>query len=320
MESLLQLLLVAVGLVMLFFGAEWLVKGSVAIANKLRISQLVIGLTIVAFGTSAPELAVSVSSAMQGIPDVALGNVVGSNIVNIGLILGIAAIISPIVVKRNVIRKEIPILIGLSFLLILISVDGVISFVDGLMLVSGIVVFSVFSYRTSKKESADVTSVIESEEFHIVAKKNLMPKTVFLIGVGLTLLTFGSFLTVENAVKIAQQIGMSDRIIGLTLIAVGTSLPELITSVVAARKGHADLSVGNILGSNIFNILAIVGTSSIISEIAVNNLMWFDYFVMIGFALVLLPIVRTGFVISRIEGILLLVGYVGYTIFVLVWR
>ena len=314
MDILIQIALVAVGLTMLYFGAEWMVRGSVAIANKFQISQLVIGLTIVAFGTSTPELAVSVSSALQGMSDVALGNVVGSNIVNIGLILGIAAIISPIVVARNVIKKEIPILIGVSFLLVLISIDGEISFVDGLILVSGVVVFSIFSYKTSKKETA-----VESESA-VITQTIAIPKSIFLIGIGLVLLTFGSFVTVENAVNIAQQIGLSERIIGLTLVAVGTSLPELITSVIAAKKGHVDLSIGNIVGSNMFNILAIVGISSTISGITVNELMWTDYYIMIGFALVLIPIMKTGFVINRKEGVLLFAGYIAYTITLILWR
>lgn len=302
---------------MLFFGAEWLVKGSVSIAKKLRISQLVIGLAIIAFGTSIPELAVSVSSAIQGISDVTLGNVVGSNIVNIGLILGITAVFAPILIAKNVVRKEIPILLAVSFFLVLISMDGMISLVDGLILISGFVAFSVFSYSTSKQESTFTT--IKPDDSSLVVKTTAMPKVVSLIGIGLTLLIFGSFLTIENAVKLAQQVGISDRIIGLTLVAIGTSLPELVTSVVAARKGFADLSVGNILGSNVFNILAIVGISSLVSEIVVNDLMWLDYFVMIGFAFVLLHIMRTGFVINRIEGILLLIGYTVYTIAVLIY-
>ena len=313
MDILLQIALVAVGLAMLYFGAEWLVRGSIAIANKLRISQLVIGLTIVAFGTSTPELAVSASSSLQGLSDVALGNVIGSNIINIGFILGIAAVISPIAVARKVIRKEIPILIGVSFLLVLVSIDGSINFVDGLILVSGIISFTIFSYKTSKKEP------ITESEMGTVTQIMTIPRTALLIGIGLVLLTIGSFVTVENSIKIAQGIGLSERIIGLTLVAVGTSLPELTTSVIAAKKGHADISIGNILGSNVFNILAIVGISATISGITVSNLMWTDYYVMIGFALVLLPIMRTGFAIKKIEGVALLAGYVAYTIFLILF-
>lgn len=313
MEILIETIFMSLGLVMLYFGAEWLVRGSVAIANKLKINQLVIGLTIVAFGTSTPEMAVNVSSAIQGISDVALGNVVGSNIVNIGLILGIAAIIRPIAVAKNVVRKEIPILVGVSFLLLFLSIDQSLSSTDGIILVVGIVMFTIFSYKTSKKETH-----IESDTGLQIVTKTLVPKAIALIGVGLGLLTIGSFVTVENAVNLAQEFGISERTIGLTLVAVGTSLPELITSVIAAKKGHADLSVGNIIGSNIFNILAILGVSSVITGIAVSDAIWTDYYVMIGFALVLIPIMRTGFIISRIEGIILLIGYVVYSVFLFV--
>lgn len=306
LEFITYVLFVSVGLAMLYFGAEWLVRGSVTIANKFRISQLVIGLTIVAFGTSTPELAVSVSSAMQGISDVALGNVVGSNIANVGLILGISAFLAPISVAKQTVRREIPILIGVSLLLLAISIDGQISTIDGLMFSVGIVIFTLFSYKTAKKEDRSI-----SQEATIPKKATF--NAIFLIAIGLGLLTAGAFLTVDNAVKIAQDIGLSERIIGLTLVAVGTSLPELITSVVAARKGHADLSIGNIIGSNVFNILAILGISASIAGITVNQSMWTDYFVMLGFALVLLPIMKTGLKISKIEGLGLVAGYVIYT-------
>jgi cation:H+ antiporter len=312
MEFLWNLILVAVGLAMLFFGAEWLVKGSVNIANKLRMSQLVIGLTIVAFGTSTPELAVSLSSAIKGISDVALGNVVGSNIVNIGLILGLSAFITPIAVARQTIRKEIPILVGVSLLLLAVSIDGSISFYDGILFVGGIVIFTIFSYKSARVEVASTTDL---QSVNVKTYKALI-----LIGIGLALLTIGAFLTVDNAVIIAKQIGLSERIIGLTLVAIGTSLPELITSIVAAKKGHADISIGNILGSNIFNILAILGISSSFVAISVNESMWTDYIFMVLFAVVLLPIMKTGLKISRIEGILLVVGYVGYTIFLVFSR
>lgn len=315
MLILIEALLVAMGLVMLYFGAEWLIRGSVTIANKFRISQLVIGLTIVAFGTSTPELAVSMSSAVQGLSDVALGNVVGSNIANIGLILGISAIMAPIVVSKGIIRKEIPILIGVSVLLLLLSIDKVISILDGIILVIGLVGFTIFSYKTSKKEI-----LVESDSEMVTIKKNVVPKAVILIGIGLGLLTIGSFVTVDNAIKIAQHLNISERVIGLTLVAVGTSLPELITSIVAAKKGHADLSIGNILGSNVFNILAIVGLTSTVSMITVNDMMWSDYYVMLGFAFILIPIMRSGFVVKRIEGFLLLVGYLAYTGILIILR
>ncbi|MDH3385733.1 MAG: calcium/sodium antiporter [Nitrosopumilus sp.] len=312
MELIFNFLLVGGGLTMLYFGAEWLVKGSIAISNKLGVSQLVIGLTVVAFGTSTPELAVSISSAMQGLPDVALGNVVGSNIANIGLILGISAIISSIVVSKSAIRKEVPIMIGISFLLLAIILDGKIDFLDGTLLVIGIIVFTWYSYRSSKKDT-DIEEIQSSQ----VLQKNLFSKSIISIIAGLLLLTVGSFLTVDNAVIIGTNFGISELFMGLTIVAIGTSLPELITSVVAARKGHTDLVVGNIVGSNIFNILAILGISSLISSITVNEQILIDVGIMLAFSLVLIPIMRSGFVISRKKGIFLVIGFIGYVIFLL---
>ena len=312
MELIFNFLLVGAGLTMLYFGAEWLVKGSIAISNKLGVSQLVIGLTVVAFGTSAPELAVSVSSAMQGLSDVALGNVVGSNIVNMGAILGISAIVSPIIVSKSAVRKEVLIMIGVSFLLLAIILDGKIDSIDGILLVVGIIVFVWYSYKSSKKDT-DIEEIPVSQ----ILQKNVFSKSVVFMIAGLLLLTGGSFLTVDNAVIIGTSFGVSELFMGLTVVAIGTSLPELITSVVAARKGHADLSVGNIVGSNIFNIMAILGISSLISGITVSEQVLVDVGIMLAFSIVLIPIMRSGFVISRTEGILLIAGYVGYVIFLL---
>lgn len=315
LDLIINIVLVSLGLAMLYFGAEWMVRGSVTIANKFRISQLVIGLTILAFGTSTPELSVSVTSAIQGIPDVALGNVVGSNIANIGLILGIAAIIKPLLVTKRVIKKEIPIMVGVAILLIIISFDGVISVEEGIVLAIGIVIFTVFSYKSSKKESLDIENPTIGL---ILGKKNVISKSIILIGAGLALLTFGSFITVENAVIIAKSFGVSERIIGLTLIAIGTSLPELVTSIVAALRGHSDLSVGNIVGSNVFNILAVIGISAAITGISVNENMFFDYYVMIAFSIILIPIMRSGFILSRREGCGLVAAYFAYLIYLFI--
>ena len=312
MDAVFNFLLLGAGLVMLYFGAEWLVKGSINISNKFGVSQLVIGLTVVAFGTSAPELAVSVSSAMQGLSDVALGNVVGSNIVNIGAILGISAILSPIVVSKSTIKKEVSIMIGISFLLLAIILDGKIDFFDGLFLAMGIIVFTWYSYHSSKKDS-DIEGIQASQ----ILQKNIFSRSILFIVVGLLLLTGGSFLTVDNAVIIGTSLGVSELFMGLTVVAIGTSLPELITSVVAARKGHADLSVGNIVGSNVFNIMAILGISSLISGITVSEQVLVDVGIMLAFSLVLIPIMRSGFVISRKEGLLLVSGYIGYVLFLL---
>ncbi|AJM93221.1 calcium/sodium antiporter [Nitrosopumilus piranensis] len=311
MELIFNFLLVGIGLTMLYFGADRLISGSTSLSRKFGISPLVIGLTVVAFGTSAPEFVVSISSAMQGLSDVALGNVVGSNIVNIGLILGVTAIVSPIAVSKSVIRKEIPIMIGVSFLLLAVIIDGKIDLIDGALLVTGIIVFTGFSYRSSKKYTD--TEKTPSQ----ILQKNIIPKSILFIAAGLGLLTFGSFLTVDNAVIIGNSFGISELFMGLTIIAAGTSLPELITSIVAAKKGHAELSVGNIVGSNIFNILAILGISSVISGITVSDQVLVDVGMMLAFSLVLLPIMRQGFSISRKEGLILIAGYVGYVVFLL---
>ncbi len=281
---------------MLYFGSEWLVRGSVNIAKRMRVSQLVIGLTIVAFGTSTPELVVSINAAISGQADISLGNVVGSNIVNIGLILGLSAAIFPLAIHVSTIKKEVPIMIGAALTLVLLSLfDNEITQLEGVLLVLALIVFVYFSYKQSRKEEKvskekgqqasrsdadrthtipieDITSVIETtsaDPLKDIEKKKddeeapnevtTIAKLALLIAIGLALLYFGATLTVDNAVVIATSIGISERIVGLTIVAIGTSLPELITSVVAAKKKYADLSVGNIVGSNIFNALAIVG-------------------------------------------------------------
>ena len=311
---LINIIFVVSGIVMLYFGANWFVNGAVTIAKKFRISQIVIGLTIVAFGTSSPELAVNVSAALDGISDVVMGNIVGSNILNIGLIIGISAIIRPLIVHKTTIRKEVPIMIGVAAVLILMSIDGHLTFTDGIILFIGILIFTIVSYKMTKKEDSDLEEIPTGLKLE---KSNVVPRSILLLGVGLTLLTIGAFLTLDNAVSIAKTIGISERIIGLTLVAIGTSLPELTTSIIAAKKGHFDLSVGNIVGSNIFNILAILGISAILIDISITESMFLDYYVMLAFSLVLIPIMRTGFVISRIEGMFLIAGYLAYVIFLM---
>jgi cation:H+ antiporter len=354
----LNTLLVAGGLAMLYFGSEWLVRGSVNIAKKMRVSQLVIGLTIVAFGTSTPELVVSINAALSGQADISLANVVGSNIVNIGLILGLSAAIFPLAVHINTVRREVPIMIGAALALIILSLfDNEITQLEGVLLILAIIAFTYFSYKQSRKEEGqgrekntgkteqklrpdtyethtipieDTTSVIETASIAPPTKEGekkaesdkepqnettattTIAKSALLFAIGLALLYFGATLTVDNAVVIATSIGISERIVGLTIVAIGTSLPELITSVVAARKKHADLSVGNIVGSNIFNVLAIVGISAAIAGVSVNPNIFIDYAIMIAFSLVLIPIMRTGFVIRRIEGYGLVAAYSVY--------
>lgn len=312
-ELAINALLMIVGLAMLYYGANWLIRGSVAIARKLKLSQLVIGLTIVAYGTSTPELVVSIVSAIEGRSEILLGNVVGSNIVNIGLIIGLSAIMLPLVVQRSTIRKEVPIMIGIAFLIFPLSADGKVSQLEGGILVAALMAFTYFSYKQTQKENLDASS--NGQTIQSVTDSSM--KAILLMVIGIILLSAGAFLTVDNAVILANALGVSERIIGLTVVAIGTSLPELFTSVVAARKGNTDISIGNIVGSNIYNIIGIVGISSTIAAVTVHPSIISDYIVMILFSLVLLPLMRSGFVISRYEGFALVSGYVIYLVIIL---
>ena len=309
MEIAINAVLTIVGLVILCFGANWLVSGGVTIAKKLRISQMIIGLTIVAYGTSTPELAASMAAAVGSHTDLILGNVVGSNISNIGMVIGVCAVVSPLVVKRATTRKEVPIMIGVSLLLIAISVDGEISQYDGIMLVAGLIAFTAYTLSRAKKERNE-----EAEDS--ATTKTSIPRAIALIVIGAALLYFGGFLTVENAISIAENIGISETVIGITIIAIGTSLPELVTSVIAIRKGHTDIGIGTIVGSNIYNILMILGISSVITGIAVVPGIFTDYLIMVGFSIVLIAFLRSG-IIPKPAGIGLVIAYavyLGYTL------
>ena len=309
MEIVINALLTIVGLAMLCFGGNWLVSGGVSIAKKLRISQMVIGLTIVAYGTSTPELAASVAAAVGAHTDLILGNVVGSNISNIGMVIGISAIVSPLIVSKATTRKEVPIMIGAMLLLVAISVDGEISQYDGALLIAGLIAFTVYTLSRAKKER-------KQEEEDPAAQKSSIPKAVGLVAIGSGLLYLGGYLTIENVVSIAQSIGVSETVVGITIVAIGTSLPELITSVIAIKRGHTDIGIGNIVGSNIYNILMIMGIASVITGIAVTPDIFTDYLVMIGFAVVLVAFLRSG-IIPRPAGIGLAIAYgayLGYTL------
>jgi len=297
-------ILTVVGLVMLCFGGNWLVSGGVAIARRFHISNLVIGMTIVAYGTSTPELAASVAAAGEH-SAIILGNIVGSNIANVGMVIGIAAILVPLAVSKSVLRKEIPIMLGISFLLVLISVDGEISQYDGILLLAGLGVFAYYTFKDAMKQRT------ENKEKTLQGANNVYLKSAGLIGMGVVLLYVGAILTVDNAVVLATEFGLSEKIIGLTVIAIGTSLPELITSIIAIRKGHADIGVGNIIGSNIYNILMIMGVGAALGGVMVGADVYVDYAIMIIFSLSLLIALKTG-VIGRVMGICLTIGYVAY--------
>jgi len=306
MEIAINVALTVVGLAMLCFGGNWLVNGGVSIAKKLGISKLIIGLTIVAYGTSTPELAASIAAAGTH-TDLILGNVVGSNISNIGMVIGISAILLPLVASRTALRKEVPIMIGVSILLVGLSIDGQISQYDGVLLIAGLIAFTGYMFFQVKRQREDGTS----EKSPLITGKSVYLRSAGLIGIGIVLLYFGAEFTVDNAVIIAQSYGISERVIGITIIAIGTSLPELITSIIAIKKGHTDIGIGNIIGSNIYNILMIIGVASTIAGISVISEIYRDYIIMIGFTLVLLVVLRTG-LITRMMGIGLASAFIVY--------
>ena len=304
MEIVVNAILTVVGLAHLCFGGNWLVSGGVAIAKKFRISNLVIGMTIVAYGTSTPELAASVAAAGEH-SAIILGNIVGSNIANVGMVIGIAAILVPLAVRKSVLKKEIPIMLGVSVLLVLISIDGEISQYDGILLLGGLGVFAIYTFKDAMKQRKDDSEKTDQN------KKNIYLKSTGLIGLGIGLLYIGAILTVDNAVILAKEFGLSEKIIGLTVIAIGTSLPELITSIIAIRKGHTDIGIGNIIGSNIYNILMIMGVGATLGGVIISSDVYVDYAIMILFSLSLLIALKTG-IINRAMGICLAIGYVVY--------
>jgi len=314
--------LFVLGLIMLVGGAELLVRGASRLAAHFGISGLVIGLTVVAFGTSAPELAVSIKAGFAGQADIAMGNVVGSNIFNVLFVLGVAALIVPLIVSRQLIRLEVPLLIGVSVLLLVLALDGNISRFDGLLLFACIVAYVVFTVRQTRKASAAVR-VEHAQKFGdgVAAERGRLPLLflVFIV-VGLVLLVLGANWLVEGAVAFARHFGVSELIIGLTIVAVGTSLPEVATSVVAALRGERDIAVGNAIGSCLFNILSIVGIASIVTpgglEVA-PVLIRFDIPVMIVVTLACLPIFATGHMITRWNGALFLGYYAVYVLYLI---
>lgn len=307
------LLYILGGLTGLFLGGEGLIRGSSSLAIRVGISPLVVGLTVVAFGTSSPELLVSLKAAIMGSSSIALGNVIGSNIANIALILGLSAVITPIEVHANVIKREIPIMIVVSLLLIFFLLDGTLGFIEGLIFIILLIAYTVVNILLSLKENKEIEKEFEEG---LKSRLNIPLATLFII-VGLVLLFFGADLFLKGAVSLAKMFNVSDAIIGLTIVAVGTSLPELFTSIIATIKKESDIAVGNVVGSNIFNILSILGISAIIVPISSSQISIIDLGAMLAAALILLPLSYTGFRISRLEGLLLLIGYFAY-IFLLI--
>jgi cation:H+ antiporter len=297
-------------------GADFFVRGASSVAERFGISPFVIGLVVVGFGTSTPELAVNVGAAVNGNTDIAIGNVVGSSIANIGLILGLSALVAPLAVRLRMIRVELPIVIAVSVLLWGLASLGELVRWEGFILFGAFVAFMLYLLKCSKDEPAVVQA--EFAEENPKANRNL-GWTIGLIVVGLLGLMGGAHISVGAAVTLAKMWGMSELVIGLTIVAVGTSLPELASGVMAAYRGHADIAIGNVLGSNIYNVLCVLGITSIITPLPTTapTLMWLDIPVMILFAVALVPMMLRGLRISRGDGALLLGGYAAYVGFLL---
>ncbi len=307
MVLLVDVLQILAGLGILYFGGEWLVRGACLLAEKAGVSPLVIGVTIVAAGTSTPELVVSLHAAVVGENDISLGNVVGSNICNIALILGLAAMLAPTRSLPTMTNVHTPLMIGVSVLLMLMMYDGWLSLVDGIILIAGLVAYTLFALWESKRTYTPDASA-ES-----VAPGKGMGYALLLVGAGLGLLIVGAKLLVDAAVSLAEAAGVSEAFIGLTIVAVGTSLPELTTSIIAALRKQGDIAVGNIVGSNIFNILGILGVTAVIKPLAMGGITWTDHFVMLGIAVLLLVLLLSGrHQLGRASGAVMLASYLGY--------
>lgn len=307
MEFILQLVLLCAGFVMLVKGADWFVDGSSGIAAKFGIPQLVIGLTIVAMGTSAPEAAVSITAALKGNADITVGNIVGSNILNILIILGISSVITSLAVAKSTMKVEIPFMMGVTLILLAMGYNGTISLLEGIILLVVFVIYLAYLFVLAKKDGGDEDEI----------KELSVTKALVWTIVGLFLIVYGSNVTVDAATKIANVLGLSERFIGLTIVALGTSLPELFTSVSAARKGNADIAIGNIVGSNIFNILFVIGVSASIIPVPFATGFRFDTVVAVVAALILWLCPMKDKKLKRWAGVLMLISYGIY--FAMIW-
>ena len=304
MDILWNLLMLALGFVLLVKGADWFVDGAAGIANKFKIPQLIIGLTIVAMGTSAPEAAVSISAALKGSAEITIGNIVGSNILNILIILGLTAVITPVAVAKSTIRVDIPFMLGISALLLIQGLDGSVTLLDGIVLLvvfAGYLTYLVINARKNPEQ-------LEEERI----KNQSIWMCLLWTAVGLVAIILGSNFSVDAASNIARILGLSERFIGLTIVALGTSLPELVTSVMAARKGNADIAIGNIVGSNIFNILFVVGLSSVIVSVPFASAFIVDMIVAIAAGVLLWIFSLHKKKLIPIHGVVFLLAYAGY--------
>lgn len=303
------------GFVLLVIGAEFMVRGAASMATLLGISPLIVGLTVVAFGTSAPELAIAIKSALQGQADIALGNIVGSNILNILLILGLSAMITPLVVDSQIVRREVPILLIVSAALFIAAINGTISILEGSALFACSIIYTVFAIFSARSGNSD------NPDSETDTKKLTHPTVSFLLVIlGLGMLVVGADLLVDTAEILARALGVSELLIGLTVVSIGTSLPELATSLMAAMKGMRDMAVGNVIGSCLFNVLAVAGAAAMFSgnglEVA-HALIRFDLPVMLAATVACLPIFATGHLIARWEGFVFFAFYLAYTAYLI---
>ncbi len=315
-----DLFFLVLGLVVLIAGGEFLVRGASSIALRMKISPLVVGLTIVAFGTSAPELLISVKSALSGIDDLAMGNVVGSNICNLGLVLGFTALVSDIRIERNTLRFDWPMTFFASLLLIFVASNwlfnnGQIDFWEGFLFFCILIAFTSFSLIQSRKDTKAKEALLEEHEFTEPEKSlRSLLIDILMIAIGCVGLFYGAEWFVSGAEKIAMRLGVSERVIGITLVALGTSLPELVTSAIAAYKKQTDLALGNLLGSNIFNILSILGITGMITTVTVDPvILEYDMMWMLGITLLVLPMALWRRRLGKLEGAILMLSYVVYT-------
>jgi cation:H+ antiporter len=337
---LIQSILFIAGITGVYFGAEWLVKGSSKLSRDLGIKPIVVGLTVVAFGTSSPELAVSLTASINGSNDIAIGNIIGSNIANIGLVFGITVIVLPLQVEKIIRKRELPLMIAISAGLYFMAIDKKIGFVDGLVLFTGIIFFisyQIYNTLNSKGKSGNSTgnadetpspsssgysslqhsdsgipddnaSTTERADKQSQTRRNLLFNIVYII-IGLACLLIGAHILVESAIFIAGRLGVSEMVIGLTVVAIGTSVPEMATSVVSVLRKEVDICVGNVIGSNIFNILMVIGSVALVKPLDVADTLSFEFPAMLFFSLALIPMIRGNRRVNRLEGCLLTAGY-----------
>lgn len=322
---LLQWVLCFVGFGLLYFGAEWLVKGSSSLARSFNISPVVIGLTVVAFGTSAPELVVSLIASLDGKSMIAVGNVVGSNICNISLILGLSAMFNPIVCNPSVVKRDIPIMLGVSLILLFLTMDDVLTRTEGFALFTGIIAYTVFNYWSARRlaalgDTAALNGIAgEVDEIGYIDSR---PRMIAFVLMGIAGVVGGAQLVVDSATAIMQALGVSEKFIGLTIVAFGTSLPELATSVVAAVRKEMDISIGNLVGSNVFNIMGVLGVAALVRPITIPggffaSGMYIDYLVMMFTSFMPWIMMRRDYTVARREGSLLLLIYFGYLFYLI---